>query len=33
MGKTSVSFEFMSSIMQEKTHKKRPYESCTSWFP
>jgi hypothetical protein len=25
MGQTSVSFESMSSIMQEKTHKKRPY--------
>jgi hypothetical protein len=27
MGQTSVSFESMSSIMQEKTHKKRPYGS------
>jgi hypothetical protein len=27
MGQTSVSFESMSSIMPEKTHKKRPYGS------
>jgi hypothetical protein len=27
MGQTSVSFESMSSITQEKTHKKRPYGS------
>jgi len=27
MGQTSISFESMSSIMQEKTHKKRPYGS------
>jgi len=27
MGQTSVSFESMSSIMQEKTHKKRSYGS------
>jgi hypothetical protein len=27
MGQTSVSFESMSSITQEKTHQKRPYGS------
>jgi hypothetical protein len=27
MGQTSVSFESMSSIMPDKTHKKRPYGS------